>query len=509
MASTRSRRGVLLDGPAPPSVLVAPASRANAWEDVADLAATLGIPLDEWQEQVLEAAMGERADGRWASKFVGLSAPRQNGKSQLIVARALAGLLLFGERSIIISAHETDTAREVWRRLVDCVEGNPSLEGRVTARMNAVNRESLTFGHGSDRRIVKLKARSAVGSRGFSADCLLLDEAQILSKTAWGSIVPTMSARENPQLWLFGTPPTATDDPFAFSRVRDSAQVHKARHCWLEWSAGEDDDIDAPETWAKANPSYGVRISHEACVDDRAAMDDEQFCMERLGMWARRQSHGVIPAPSWMEQEDQHSLAVDSFALGIEVAPDLTWASVCFAGRRPDDDWHIELDDDQHTRGRGVAWLPASVENLVAKNPEIRAVVADVAGPIKPLLTERNGRYFLKRDGSLGVEVTPMKVAELGAGCSVVLSGVVTGSLFHIGQPQLTAAALSAGRRPLGDSGMWVWSRKNADSDITPIQAGTYALIGAQSERPRRPGRSTRSMGGRTSQGRRAVVLSG
>ena len=59
MASTRSRRGVLLDGPAPPRLRVAPASRANSWEDVADLAATLGIPLDEWQEQVLEAAMGE------------------------------------------------------------------------------------------------------------------------------------------------------------------------------------------------------------------------------------------------------------------------------------------------------------------------------------------------------------------------------------------------------------------------------------------------------------------
>ena len=99
-----------------------------------------------------------------------------------------------------------------------------------------------------------------------------------------------------------------------------------------------------------------------------------------------------------------------------------------------------------------------------------------------------------------------MKVAELGAGCSLVLSGVVTGSLWHIGQPQMTAAALSAGKRPLGDSGMWVWSRKSADSDITPIQAGTYALIGAQMERPKKPGRAIANDDD-SSRGRRAVIL--
>ena len=97
MPSTKSRHGVALEGAAPPLVRVAPKSQANSWEDVADLSASLGMPLDEWQEVALEAAMGERTNGRWSSKFVGISAPRQNGKSQLIVARALAGVLLFGE----------------------------------------------------------------------------------------------------------------------------------------------------------------------------------------------------------------------------------------------------------------------------------------------------------------------------------------------------------------------------------------------------------------------------
>jgi hypothetical protein len=94
-----------------------------------------------------------------------------------------------------------------------------------------------------------------------------------------------------------------------------------------------------------------------------------------------------------------------------------------------------------------------------------------------------------------------VKVSELGRGCSLVLAGVVTGDLYHRGQPQLTSAALAAGKRALGDTGMWVWSRKTADSDITPIQAATLALIGAQAEKPVRPGSVKRA------EGRRGVVL--
>ncbi|HEY9394507.1 MAG TPA: hypothetical protein VIP58_10210, partial [Nocardioides sp.] len=180
----------------------------------------------------------------------------------------------------------------------------------------------------------------------------------------------------------------------------------------------------------------------------------------------------------------EHSIATSRFALGVECGPDLAWASVAFAGARPDGSWHFELDEDQHTKGRGVAWLVPHLEKLLADNSQIRSVVVDVAGPIKALLEERNDRWFFK---GTRIQVTPVKVAELGTGCTTVLSSIVNGTLFHIDQPQFTAAALAAGKRPLGDTGMWVWSRKTAESDITPIQAATLALIGAQATRAPRP----------------------
>jgi hypothetical protein len=235
------------------------------------------------------------------------------------------------------------------------------------------------------------------------------------------------------------------------------------------------------------NPSHPLRTPTESLERLRENLPgDDSWNREGRGIWDPVASAGVIPGQPWVQQGKGRSLAVDRFALGVECGPDLAWASVSFAGQRADGDWHIELDEDQHTMGRGTAWLVPHLEAMTAANSQIRALVVDVAGPVAALLEKRNDRWFFK--GSR-LEATPVKVAELGAGCSRVLDGIVTGWLHHVDQPQLNGAALSAGKRPLGDTGMWVWSRKTADSDITPIQAATLALIGAQNTNVKKPAR--------------------
>ena len=424
------------------------------------------MPLDEWQEQVLEAGMGERSDGRWASKFVGVSAPRQNGKSQIIVARALAGALLFGEKMIIISAHETDTAREIWKRLLDVIEGNPTLEARVTGRMDAINREFIAFGHGQDRQTIKLKARRASGARGFSADCLLLDEAQILGKQAWGSIVPTMSAMPNPQMWLFGTPPTESDDPFAFGRVRESAMAKKARHCWIEWAAAVDDDINDPEVWAKANPAFGVRITHEACADDRAAMDDEQFARERLGIWETRAASAVFGVGAWEACETKEPPGVAVGALALAASLDLTHCAVVAAAKGD----RVHVKPLHHAPGTG--WV---VERLVALQEQHGVdVVIDGRGPAAVLIPHLE---------QAGVRLRTATTQDVLDACAGIYSLVQGGQLAHGAYPELDAAVAGAAKRGVGDR--WAWGRKASATDISPLEAATLAAWGA--DRPTAP----------------------
>lgn len=429
--------------------------------------------------------MGERADGTWAARFVGVSAPRQQGKSQLIVARALAGILLFGEQTILLSAHQQDTAREVFTRMVDILESTPSLNDRVEAYGRALNREYIRFRTG---QVIRFKARSkAGGGRGFSASLVMADEAQIFSPEAWGSLLPTLSAMPNPQVWLLGTPPTPMDDGEVFGRIRENGITGKdKRLAYLEWSADEGDDLDDHATWAKANPAFGTRISVEAIESERAAMSDQQFAMERLGMWSLASVRGVIPFDAWADRRDDASVPVDALALGVEVAPDLASASVGLAGRRADGEWHVELDEHR----TGAHWLDAYVGRLVEANPGVRAVVVDVGGPVAALLEEHSAGWRFR--GSK-VRVQPLKVKEIGTACTRLLDGVVAGGVSHIGQPQLDAAVQSAAKRALGDTGMWTFSRKNSTADITPVQAVTWALAGAQAEkvtkRPVRRGR--------------------
>ena len=470
MLLTKSPPVVTLDGPAPPRVRVAPSARANSWEDVADLSASLGMPLDEWQEQVLEAAMGERADGRWASKFVGVSAPRQNGKSQLIVARALAGALLFDEKMIIISAHETDTAREIWKRLLDVVEDNPTVEARVTGRMDAINREFISFGTGAGRQTIKLKARRASGARGFSADCLLLDEAQILGKQSWGSIVPTMSAMPNPQMWLFGTPPTETEDPFAFGRLRESATARKARHCWLEWAAEPGDDLNSAEVWAKANPAYGVRISHEACADDRAAMDDEQFARERLGIWDTKAATAVFGPGNWEACFGERPAGLAVGGLAVAVSWDGLKAAVVAAGL--DDEGIVHVKPLQH--GPGTSWVVGRAKELSERHGV--PVVVDGHGPAAVLIP------YLER---AGVKVRTATTSEVLDACAAIFDRVREKQLRQGGFAELNDAVAAAAKRAVGDR--WAWGRKVSTADISTLEAATLAAWAVDSLIPKPP----------------------
>lgn len=416
--------------------------------------------------------MGERSDGRWASKFVGISAPRQNGKSQLIVARALAGVLLFGEKMIIISAHETDTAREVWKRLIDIVEANPTLEARVSGRMDAINREFLSFGKGEERQTIKLKARRRSGVRGFSADCLLLDEAQILGKGAWGSIVPTMSARPNPQIWLFGTPPTDEDDPFAFSRVRDSAMAKKARHTWLEWAAGPDDDFDSPAVWAAANPAFGVRISEEACADDRAAMDDQQFAEERLGIWRVDSHRSVFTVAEWKALgSDGPASGVKPKALAVDMSYGREQISIAACWHAEDDELFAEEVWAGPDASSAISWLRARAGCRIP---------IFIDGGSSPAASMIPGLKAIR------AKVVTTGASDMAKACGLVYDMVKAGTLRHGDGPEqdsLASAVAGARKRPIRDAGGWGWDRRDESVNISPLVAFTLAVLGASSVR--------------------------
>lgn len=464
----------------------------TVWPRVEAKGLELGLGFDWWQSQLGTVCLGYGKDGKYAATVggIGLSIPRQVGKTYFVLALLVVMCILFPGLQVVWTSHHLRTTNKTFTALRGMCRRR-KIAPHVRSMRTANGEGQVDFTNGS---VIMFGARSQGFGRGFDEiDVEVFDEAQILDTKSLEDMVAATNQARHPYgalLFFMGTPPRPSDPSEAFANRRDKAINGKATNAvWLEIGADPTSDPDDRSQWPLMNPSHPLRTPTESIERLRENLgDDDSWNREGRGIWDSAQSNGVIPPGPWADREDVDSVPVDAFTLGLEVGPDLAWASVALAGKRADEAWHIALEADQHTVGKGAAWLTPHVEALVEANPQIRGVVVDVGGPIKALLTERNGRWLLGK-----VEVTPLKVAELGAGCSTLLAGVVAGEVFHLGQPQLTSAALAASKRALGDTGMWVWHRKAATSDITPIQACTYALVGAQMVRPKKPFRASGS----------------
>jgi hypothetical protein len=445
---------------------------------VADLSASFGLVLDPWQELVLQSAMGERTDGKWAAPQVALSAPRQNGKSQLIVARALAGALLFNEQLIVISAHQADTARETFNKFMEQIDSSPALSFRIKSVMNAINRESIKLNNGA---IIKFKARTGAGGRGFSSDCLFLDEAQILGGRAWASINSTMSARSNPQAWLMGTPPTPEDDGEVFGLIRSKAIGGKSTSlCYLEWSAEASDDPTLEETRAKANPAWHTRINHEVVNGEFDTYTPERFALERLGIWSSENLARVVESDAWNKLATKNPPTDGRVTYGVKFSPDGTTMALA-ACRRPDvGPLHVELIEHR-SMSAGLGWL---VSWLVERQDKTVQIVIDGKSHAGALHEALRAEKVPER--LIWLPTTDQVITAH----SMILGAIQGRDITHYAQPGLDGSVALAGKRPIGTNGGWGW-KPLADGDVTPIEAVTFAHWGAMTSK-RRPGRKTR-----------------
>lgn len=453
----------------------------------------MGLDLDPWQETVLRAGLGERANGKWAAHQVGLSAPRQNGKSQLIVARAIAGALLFGERLIVVSAHQSDTARETFNKFIEQIEANPALESRLrggTIRggvMNAINRESIKFANGAT---IKFKARTGTGGRGFSSDCLFLDEAQILDDRAWASINSTMSAMANPQVWLLGTPPTIDDDGVVFGKIRESALSKSAQSlAWCEWSAEPGDDPALEETRAKANPAWNTRINHEVVDGEYETYTRQQFALERLGIWFDKSSlHPPVIDPDDWDALIGPAPTDGRTAYGVRFDPSGAQVAISVAMADGKKRFVETLD-----RGSPTSRMEGMVDFLADRWRDCDAIVIDGRGAAD---------VFEKRLLEAGVQARKIVRAttpQASGAYAGLLDLVETKRLRHSGQEGLTESIECSKRRNIGTQGAWGYEPNHPGGDSTPAESAALAISGLRATKTSANGRtgSGRSGGGR------------
>ena len=286
---------------------------------------------------MLTNSLGERPDGRWAAFEIGLVVSRQNGKGSLLEARELAGLFLLGERLIVHSAHEFPTSLEAFRRLVTLIDETPQLSKRVKRISNSHGEEGIEL---KTRQRIRFRTRTSRGARGFTADCVIFDEAMKIPRATHAAILPTLSARPNPQVWYTGSAvdQQSEEHGVVLSRIRERGiKGNDPSLAYFEWSLSDDlaavteAVADDPESWSKTNPALGIRITTDYVGHERAALDTRSFAVERLGVgdWPNTDESAtrVIDPKLWAQAADPDSELDGPSFIAFDITPDRSSAS--------------------------------------------------------------------------------------------------------------------------------------------------------------------------------------
>jgi hypothetical protein len=461
-----------------PRLLHLPKHLAFAGDEALELAEMAGLELDGWQQFVLSTSLSTRPDGVWSALEIGVEVSRQNGKGGILEARELAGLFLLDEGLIIHSAHEFATAEEALERMVSILDDAPlAYRQRIKTVKRSHGQEGIYLRNGQRLRY---RTRTKGGGRGFSADLVVLDEAMHIPEAMHGALMPTLSARPNPQIWYTGSAvdQESMDNGLVFARVRDRAvKGEDPRLAYFGWSAPFDHPHEVPEAaagdpgvWAQANPALGIRITAEYIEAEQRSMDPRTFAVERLGVgdWPAMTADGaVINVKTWLSLVDTGSAAAGEVFGAFDVPTDRSGASIAVASQRDDGLAHCEVI----RQDRGTGWVADALEAFARKSRPVKVFYVErspAAALVTPALAAR-----LKE---LDVELVALNSGEYGRACGSFFDAVDQRTLRHLGTGEMVTAIKGAAKQPMGEA--WAWSRKSSTVDISPLVAATVAHWG-------------------------------
>lgn len=463
-----------------PRLLNLPADRqGSAGPEVVELAAMAGLVLDDWQQWFLVESLREQSDKQWSAFEVGGVVGRQNGKGSILEARQLGGLTILRERLQVHTAHEFRTCFEHFQRMVTLVESCPDIDRKIARIRRGAGEQAIEMKSGQRLRFL---ARSGGSGRGMSGDAVYLDEAFALTKAMMGALLPTLSARPNPQLWYTSSAPMSSSVVLHDVRSR-GIEGKSPRLLYAEWSAPDGADPDDVEAWCAANPALGIRVTEEFIRAERDAMPTEEFVRERLG----------IPDPLPTSEVAAAKLDPDRWLASVTDSPPTVTPGACTFAFDLHQGWSsIAVSSGslagsygelvEHRRGDG--WLAVRLEELV------RTWKPTAVG-----LDGGNGEAFAAlgaiREHFEAVGLDPdvlraLTSAQYKAACGAAVQAVDNGTARRprVSPDQLQAAGDVAAERRIGDA--FVWDRKSS-APLSPLIAWTIArsLLAEKSSAPR------------------------
>ena len=411
----------------------------------------------DWQVLLLYDIMALDNEGYWTHQSFGISVPRRNGKSELVLCRCLWGLKN-GEK-ILYTAHRATTAHAIYERLERLCE---KADICISSSFKAFGKEHL-YTDGTGR--VEFRTRTSTGGLGEGYDLLIIDEAQEYTPDQETALKYTVSDSQNPQTILIGTPPTAISAGTVFPKYRTRVRTgHGYESGWAEWSVDKMTDVYDVDAWYKTNPSLNVKgILTERKIRAEIREDDTDFNIQRLGLWLTYNQKSEITANEWAAlQVDKLPKLKGPLFVGIKYGHDGNNVAMSIAVKTADDKVFIEAIDCRPIKDGG-AWILDFI-----RRAQVRQVVIDGASG-KNLLADAMKNAGIKAP-------ILVKVGEYIDANTLFETKLSDASIVHMDQESLKQVVTNCERRAIGSNGGFGFKSQLEGVDIALLDSVILAV---------------------------------
>lgn len=443
-----------------------------------------GTKLHFWQKLVLRRWLAEDEDGRFVNLDCGLSVPRQNGKTEIIVARIIYGII-FGGRIGMFTAQKQKTVNEVKKRVQDFFYENPHEEifNLLTPRFRKKprNYDLIEFNNGARYQFI---TRTRLGGLGMTLDDLINDEAADMVDAHLATLLPTASAAPsgNPQVIYCGTPPMAETVGEVFPRLRKEI-MKSGEGAWTEWSVEALTEKNDMNAWYKTNPSLGKTLLKRLIEVEARSLSTDDFNRMRLGWWSGIEEKRAISQKYWdacfTEKPDFDDEYLPVYA--VKFAPDRSAFSLAVAQPLKDGQVHVEVVM-QRPMSDGISKL---TNWLHERRRKCAKIIIDGA----------TGQAILFEDltsaGISAKKIIQPTMKQIVAAHQFMFDGIVQKELSHYNQPLLNQTVRVTKQRSMGRFGGFGWESMKQNLSTAALDAATFAYWGQKVFSKKTPTKAT------------------
>lgn len=446
----------------------------------------LGAEFDPWQDGAGRVILAKREDGNLAAMVdgVGMSLPRQVGKTHLVGYMVFALCVNMPGLLAIWTAHHSATSSETFLSMQGMAK-RAKVAPHIKQVFTGSGDEEIRFHNGS--RIL-FGARERGFGRGIpGVDVLIFDEAQILSDKAMSNMLATMNVSNFGLQLYIGTPPKPEDNSETFKRMRREALAGTLLDgAWIEFGADPDADDDDRKQWRKMNPSYPKRTPWQSLMRLKRKLTPADWRREGMGIWDDDQAGSRLIT----EQEWTDSATLEPPAKGVKsfgVAFNFEGTKVALGvGLKHPDGVHVELVDELEGKRPSVEAGISGLADWLAERWRDTALIAISGRSHATTLAEA-----LYARGVSRKAVQVLTSMEVFTAASMLLDGVRDKTVSHWadeGQSRLDDSVAVSDKKTRGLNGQWAFTATTPDGDETPVEAVSFANWAARTSK-RAPGK--------------------